>query len=419
MGEDKFDVIIVGGGLAGSTAAYILAQEGLEVLVIERGNYSGSKNMTGGRLYGHSLEKIIPQFAKEAPVERRISKERFSLLTEDSAVTLEYGSAKLGTPGCESYSVLRAGFDRWLAEKAEEEGAMYIYGIRVDDLIVRDGRVCGVIAGDEEMEADLVILADGVNSLLAQKIGMKEELLPSQSAVGAKEVIQLDAATIEQRFQLNPGEGLAWIFQGDCTDGRIGDGFLYTNKDTVSLGVLTTIQDIDDKETTIPQLVDRLKNHPAVKPLIEGGKLLEYSAHLVPEGGYSMVPTLYQDGVLLAGDAASLVINLGFMIRGMDLAIESGRLAAQTAVAAKEKGDFSAETLASYQQALEDSFVMKDLKFYDGYDKVIEDRRLYQDCPAIADRLFADLFVVDGTGTKDISKKIVPGLIDGLEKYNG
>jgi len=387
--------------------------------VIERGNYSGSKNMTGGRLYGHSLEKIIPQFAKEAPVERRISKERFSLLTEDSAVTLEYGSAKLGTPGCESYSVLRAGFDRWLAEKAEEEGAMYIYGIRVDDLIVRDGRVCGVIAGDEEMEADLVILADGVNSLLAQKIGMKEELLPSQSAVGAKEVIQLDAATIEQRFQLNPGEGLAWIFQGDCTDGRIGDGFLYTNKDTVSLGVLTTIQDIDDKETTIPQLVDRLKNHPAVKPLIEGGKLLEYSAHLVPEGGYSMVPTLYQDGVLLAGDAASLVINLGFMIRGMDLAIESGRLAAQTAVAAKEKGDFSAETLASYQQALEDSFVMKDLKFYDGYDKVIEDRRLYQDCPAIADRLFADLFVVDGTGTKDISKKIVPGLIDGLEKYNG
>lgn len=418
MGEDKFDVIIVGGGLAGSTAAYILAQEGMEVLVIERGNYSGSKNMTGGRLYGHSLEKIIPEFAKEAPVERRISKERFSLLTKDSAVTLEYAGAKTGTPGCESYSVLRAGFDRWLAEKAEEEGAMYIYGIRVDDLIVRDGRVCGVIAGDEEMESDLVILADGVNSLLAQKIGMKKELLPSQSAVGVKEIIQLDAATIEQRFQLNPGEGLAWIFQGDCTDGRIGDGFLYTNKDTVSLGVLTTIEDIDGKETTIPQLVDRLKNHPAVKPLIEGGKLVEYSAHLVPEGGYSMVPTLYRDGVLLAGDAASLVINLGFMIRGMDLAIESGRLAAQTAAAAKEKGDFSADTLASYQQALEDSFVMKDLKFYDGYEKVMEDRRLYQDCPAKADRLFADLFVVDGSGAKDISKKIVPDLIEGLENYN-
>ena len=177
MGEDKFDVIIVGGGLAGSTAAYILAQEGMEVLVIERGNYSGSKNMTGGRLYGHSLEKIIPEFAKEAPVERRISKERFSLLTKDSAVTLEYAGAKTGTPGCESYSVLRAGFDRWLAEKAEEEGAMYIYGIRVDDRIVRDGRVCGVIAGDEEMESDLVILADGVNSLLAQK---RNCFLPNQ-----------------------------------------------------------------------------------------------------------------------------------------------------------------------------------------------------------------------------------------------
>ena len=102
----------------------------------------------------------------------------------------------------------------------------------------------------------------------------------------------------------------------------------------------------------------------------------------------------------------------------MDLAIESGRLAAQTAAAAKEKGDFSADTLASYQQALEDSFVMKDLKFYDGYEKVMEDRRLYQDCPAKADRLFADLFVVDGSGAKDISKKIVPDLIEGLENYN-
>ena len=182
---------------------------------------------------------------------------------------------------------------------------MYIYGIRVDDLIVRDGRVCGVIAGDEEMESDLVILADGVNSLLAQKIGMKKELLPSQSAVGAKEIIQLDAATIEQRFQLNPGEGLAWIFQGDCTDGRIGDGFLYTNGHGISWcpDYHRRHRRQGDHDTPAGGPPEKSSGRKAPD---RRWKIAEYSAHLVPEGGYSMVPTLYRDGVLLAGDAASL-----------------------------------------------------------------------------------------------------------------
>ena len=88
MGEDKFDVIIVGGGLAGLTAGIVLAEQGLEVLLIERGDYCGSKNVTGGRLYGHSLEKVIPGFAEEAPIERVIKKERISLMTEDTSVDI-------------------------------------------------------------------------------------------------------------------------------------------------------------------------------------------------------------------------------------------------------------------------------------------------------------------------------------------
>ena len=141
MSEDKFDAIIVGGGLAGSITAYILAKAGREVVVIERGSFSGSKNMTGGRLYSHSLEKIIPNFAENAPIERKVTKERISMLTDESAVTMDYSSGKLGKQGKDSYVVLRGKFDRWLAEEAENEGAMFIYDIRVDDLIVRDGKV--------------------------------------------------------------------------------------------------------------------------------------------------------------------------------------------------------------------------------------------------------------------------------------
>ena len=200
MSEEKFDVIVVGAGLAGNTAAYLMAKAGLEVLVIERGETIGCKNVTGGRMYSHSIEKIFPDFAKEAPIERKITKERISFVTGDSATTVEYAADKLGEQGKATYSICRGHFDPWLAGKAEEAGAMYVTGIRVDEVLVRDGKVCGVVAGGEEMEADVVLLADGVNSLLAQQLGMKKELAPSQVAVGVKEIIRLGEEKINDRF---------------------------------------------------------------------------------------------------------------------------------------------------------------------------------------------------------------------------
>ena len=186
MSEEKFDASIVGGGLAGCSAAIVLAKAGMEVLVIERGDYCGAKNMTGGRLYGHSLEKILPNFAEEAPIERIVKHEKISMMTADGSLDIGYNSAKLSAePGNASYTVLRGKFDQWMAEKAEEAGASIIPGILVDKLILEDGKVVGVEATGEEMYADVVILADGVNSLLAQQLGMKKELEPHQVAVGA------------------------------------------------------------------------------------------------------------------------------------------------------------------------------------------------------------------------------------------
>jgi len=122
------------------------------------------------------------------------------------------------------------------------------------------------------------------------------------------------------------------------------------------------VEDIRNTENSVPQMLEDFKNSAEIAPLLKGGKLIEYSAHLIPEGGYDMIPKLYGDGVLVIGDAAALCANLGFTLRGMDLAVESGRLAAQTVVAAKENGDFSADGLSGYQAALEDSFVMPCMK---------------------------------------------------------
>jgi electron transfer flavoprotein-quinone oxidoreductase len=407
MSEERFDVIIVGGGIAGTVAALMLAREGLEVVVIERGNYSGSKNMTGGRLYSHSLEEIIPDFASKAPVERKVTRERISMMTETGASSLDYSSERLAAAGKDSYIVLRSIFDRWLMEQAEEAGAMAIAGICVDDFVFRDGRVVGITAGGEEMHADVVILADGANSLLVRKCGLRKNMVaPHQMAVGAKEIIQLDEKTIEDRFNLNPGEGMSWLFAGSPSDGKTGGGLLYTNRDSISLGVVVTLSEFEKEGKTIHEMLENFKQHPLIRPLIKDGKLVEYSGHMVPEGGYGMIPELYGDGVLVTGDAAGLVINAGYTVRGMDLAVGSALAAAKTVIEAKQKGDFSKRTLAGYKSRLDASFVIKDMKHVRKFPEFMENPRIFNDYPMMAEDMLAGLFVVDGGNPVSLISKV-------------
>ncbi|BDY03883.1 FAD-dependent oxidoreductase [Ferrimonas sp. YFM] len=408
MSEEAFDTIIVGAGLAGSVAAYVLAQGGADVLVIERGNYPGSKNMTGGRLYGHSLERVIPGFAEEAPIERRVTKEKVSFMTDDSAVTLDYHNGQDQQAVEESYTVLRGEFDQWLAGKAEEVGAQFITGIRVDKVLTRDGKVVGVEADGDELLAKCVILAEGVNPVLGEQLGMVQpKVQASAMAVGAKELIELSEEQIRDRFNLSGDEGAAWLFAGSPSNGLMGGGFLYTNKSTVSLGIVAGLHHIGDTDKTVPQMLEDFKNHPAVKPLIEGGKMIEYSGHVVPEAGIHMVPKLVDDGVLITGDAAGLCLNVGYTVRGMDLAIASGEAAARAVLTAKESNDFSANGLASYQRMLEESFVMKDLKLYQKLPAFMENPRIFNQYPKMVADLMQEMFTVDGTPSQPIRKTLM------------
>jgi electron transfer flavoprotein-quinone oxidoreductase len=407
MSEEKFDAIVVGGGLAGSAAAYTLAKAGLEVAVIERGTVCGSKNMTGGRLYAHSLKTLIPDFAETAPLERQIVKERIVLMSETGTTTVEHDDARFREGLGASYSVLRAKFDPWLAARAEDAGALYVTGIRVDKLLQEKGRVCGVVADGEVLRADVVLLADGVHSLLAQKLGMKKALAPHQVAVGVKEVVRLDEKTVSERFGVAPDQGVACIVAGSPTGGAVGGGFLYTNKDSLSLGTVVTLSHIGGGAgLRVPDMVERFKTNPVIAPLIAGGELSEYSAHLLPEGGYYMMPELFWDGVLLAGDAAGFVINTGYTFRGMDFAIESGRLAAEAVIHAKSANDFSADGLSFYKTLLERSFVLRDLRHCRNMPVFMDSRQIYNEIPALATEILGGLFHIDGSEPQKLTKSI-------------
>ena len=410
MSEADFDVIVVGAGCAGSVAAYVAASAGKSVLMVERGNYAGAKNMTGGRIYSHSLKEVFPDFEQEAPLERKITHERIALMDHESAMTIDFTSPELAREGADSYSVLRGPFDQWLAEKAEEAGVEAIYGIPVEELIKDEsGRVIGVRAGEDEITGQVVILCEGTNSMLAERCLGNPRPKASQMAVGIKETFELPASTIEDRFLTPEGEGTAMLFVGDCTNGHVGGGFMYANKESISLGLVATISTTAEQDMPVYQMMENFKNHPMVAPMIRGAKMVEHSGHMVPEGGYNMIPRYIFDGCLLAGETAGFCMNLGYQVRGMDFAVASGRMAAEAACEAIDKGDTSAAGLASYKTKLEDSFVIKDLQTFQAWPATMEHwDRMFTEYPTMAREIFNGLFAVDGKPQQHLAKRMMP-----------
>lgn len=357
--KNKTDVIVVGGGPAGISAAITIARAGHEVVLIERGSFAGSKNVFGGAIYAQPTREIFPDFEKDAPIERLNVEHKYAILAEDDSTVIAYRHKDSENP---SYSVIRGKFDRWMAEQAKKEGVIFVEETVVRELLIEDEKVVGVKTELEDYYSDIVILADGVNSLLAKQIGFREKIEPKDVALSVKEVIKLDREKINERFNITDDEGCIYEIFGGPMLGMLGLGFIYTNKESVSIGLGVGLDAFCDKKLKPYEVLDELKKHPAIAPLIKDGELLEYSAHLIPEGGYKKIPTLFGAGVMIAGDAAMLVNNLHW--EGTNLAMISGKLAGETAVRALARGDFSEKMLARYQKDLENSFIIKDLKTY-------------------------------------------------------
>ena len=321
--SEKVDVVVIGAGLAGLAAAYHLAEAGIETLVVERGDFPGSKNVTGGRLYLNPVRPYFPaDFWNDAPFERIVVKEKLSIMAEHASTTVEFYDDKFRNPP-HSVTILRAKFDQWLADKVSEKGAFTIPKSKVEDLIYDGAKVVGVKTNDSELLCDCVVVADGVLSFIAEKAKLREKRNPHHYALGVKEIIELPEKTIQDRFGVSAGEGAAQLFFGTITSGMVGGGFLYTNRESLSLGMVVGIEALSNHEPRIeaPELMEILKARPEVAPLIDGGNSVEYSAHVIPEGGINALPKLIGDGILLAGDAAGLGLNMGITVRGMDFAL--------------------------------------------------------------------------------------------------
>lgn len=360
---DKIDVVIVGAGLSGLACAYKLAEKDMQVIVVERGDFPGSKNVTGGRLYTMPIKEMVGDMLEGAPFERKIVRERWSLLGDGNSIGIDLTSERFRKEE-HSFSILRATFDRWLADRLMEKGVFVIPKYRVDDLLWEDGKVAGVKAGQEDIPAHVVVAADGVLSFIGEKAGLKPKMASRNYAVGIKEIIEFPEEKINDRFNVEPGEGVAHLFLGDVTKGLFGGGFLYTNRESVSLGVVVGIKALMESNQNLEAhtLMDMFKERYELRTLIGDGRLSEYSAHVIPEGGYGGISKLYGNGIILTGDAAGFALNMGVTVRGMEFAIASGIVAAETIIQAKEADDFSEKSLARYEARLKETFVMKDLQ---------------------------------------------------------
>lgn len=360
------DVIVVGAGPAGISAAYNVASSGKKVVLLDRSHYRGSKNMYGGALYTKALEDIFGDEAKNVPYERIINSHTWSFLSEGASFDLTYNNKSSNS----AVAIKRFNLENWMVDLAKNKGAYFCPDTLVKSLIVESGKVVGVKTEYEEYKAPITILADGVNSLLARDLGLKKEYKPEEIILSAKVVLKLDKKTIEDRFNLTDDlkTGVNKQYFGSDFGALKGIknlfmmSFLYTFKDSIALGVGVNLKDLSDNKLNINDILDEIKLHPDIAPLIKDSELIEYSAHMIPEGGYKKLPKLCDDGVMVVGDAAGFVNGVHF--EGTNFAIYSGYYAAKAAIAALDKKDYSKNTLKNYKKYLKNSFILADLYSY-------------------------------------------------------
>jgi electron transfer flavoprotein-quinone oxidoreductase len=278
---EHFDVAIIGGGSSGLAALKQLSNLGKQAILLEAGKTVGSKNISGGILYSkkpkrgrvYNVEDVYGEdFVKEAPLERLITRYFLHATSKDKVYSIDLTSAHKYQANF-GYSVLLNKLNSWFArmaeETAEKQGGGIVSGVHVQKIRCHNDTT--VIETDElePFEVKAVIAADGVNSEIAEITGARNKFTPEELYQGVKVVTKLPEKIIEDRFGLSVDEGAAHLFAGDITLSHIGGGFLYTNRDTLSIGAVYHYDSLIQKSDEPSVLVDKLLTNPMVSQFIK------------------------------------------------------------------------------------------------------------------------------------------------------
>jgi len=365
---EHYEAVVVGAGPGGAAAAARLAEQGVETLVLERGVDAGSKNVSGGLIYGeesapYTIDDLFPAFREEAS-ERPIEDYYIHNIAGEKVKTYDLGDLHHhDTDWCDA--VLRRKMDSWLAErvheKCRETGGGLLTEVRVNGLLRENGEIVGVTCDElDPITADFIVAADGVNSELARDAGLMDWEDPEEWFQGVKAVV--DCPDVDDRFDLDGEDGVAHLFSGDLFEGVRGGGFLYTNEDTLSIGTVFHLDSLSRQRAEPHELLDALLTHPLLAQWLgDDYRELEYSAKLVPDSKKVALKKPHHGRLAVVGDAAGQMQAQGPIIKGMNHAVTAGALAADAFVAQRDRSD-DVTAGERYAQYLDEYGVMDKLR---------------------------------------------------------
>ncbi|NPA24045.1 MAG: FAD-dependent oxidoreductase [Crenarchaeota archaeon] len=353
-------MVIIGAGPAGLGAAYELAKRGFKVVVLERGKRPGSKNLYGGRIYLTAISKVSPDLCKEmSNLGRRVVRERIMLTHSKTCMSIEIETDEWS--GGIVTSLTR--FVEWLSQKVEEAGAYIVTSAKVDALHVHGNKTSGVRCGSDNILAEVVIDAEGVNRILLEKSGLVPKLSPGDVAIGVKEVYRVDPKDIEKMFDLEENRGMVLLALGEVLDYFPGGCFMYVDKSHIHVGAVLYLSNYTKFRRTFPEVLDSLYKLPLFRRVVKIGERVEYGARLLP---VRPLQRAEMDGLVTVGDAGGFLIHVGPIIRGVDYAFVSG-VCAGRAVAEmleKEKRPSVMTYRSLFSKYVRDTPLMRDIELF-------------------------------------------------------